>query len=147
MAKALELAYADFETRVSEYRRLRDRLIDGILRVPGAHLTGAPGGGRLPNHASFVFEGVEANMLLMHLDMAGIAVSSGSACNTGNPEPSDVLIAMGYPPDLALGSLRLTVGKQTTEADIDRVLEVLPDAVNKVREVRARQSTASLSSS
>jgi cysteine desulfurase len=140
MAKALELAYADLDAHVSAYRRLRDRLIDGVLdRVPGAHLTGAPGDRRLPNHASFVFEGVEANMLLMHLDMAGIAGSSGSACSTGNPEPSDVLVAMGYPRELALGSLRLTVGRHTTDADIDRVLEVLPDAVEKVRAVRAAQ--------
>lgn len=140
MARALELAYADHEARVAEYHRLRDMLIEGVLHIPGAHLTGAPGDGRLPNHASFVFEGIESNMLLMHLDMAGIAGSSGSACNTGNPKPSEVLSAMGYPDDLALGSLRLTVGKQTSEDDIRRVLDVLPKTIAKVRDVRARQS-------
>jgi len=140
MAKALELAYRDLESRVAQYRRYRDRLIDGILNtVPGAQLTGAPENERLPNHASFVFDGIEGNTLLMHLDMAGIAASSGSACNTGNPQPSEVLLTMGYEPSLALGSLRLTVGAPTTDADIDRVLAVLPEAVRKIRAVREAQ--------
>jgi cysteine desulfurase len=134
MAKAMELAYADLESSVAHYTRLRNRLIDGVLTgIPGAQLTG--GSHRLPNHASFVFEGVNGNTLLMHLDMAGICASSGSACNTGNPEPSEVLLAMGYPPELALGSLRLTVGRQTTDEHIDAVLNVLPDAVAKLRAV------------
>ncbi len=140
MAKALELAYSDLEARAAQFRRYRDRLIDGILSsVLGVQLTGAPGQDRLPNHASFVLEGVEANALLMHLDMNGIAASSGSACNTGNPQPSEVLLSMGYPPALALGSLRLTVGLHTTDADIDRVLAILPEAVQKVRMVRQAQ--------
>jgi cysteine desulfurase len=135
MAKALELAVADMETRTANYRRLRDRVIRGILgTIRGAHLTGHPVE-RLPNHASFVFEAVNGNTLLMHLDVAGIAASSGSACNTGNPAPSDVLLAMGLAPDLALGSLRITVGKGTTDADIDYLLGVLPDAVARLRNV------------
>ena len=141
MAKALELAYADLPERTAHYRRLRDRLIDGILKtVPCAHLTGAPGADRLPNHASFVFEGIDGNTLLMHLDMHGIAASSGSACNTGNPEPSEVLVSMGYAHQLALGSLRLTVGRQTTDADIDRVLQIVPEAVTKIRKVKESQT-------
>ncbi|MCC7446678.1 MAG: cysteine desulfurase [Anaerolineae bacterium] len=140
MAKALELAYNDLESRTAHYQRYRDRLINGILNtVPGAQLTGAQGAERLPNHASFVFNGIEGNTLLMHLDMAGIAASSGSACNTGNPQPSMVLLTMGYEPSLALGSLRLTVGAPTTDADIDRVLAVLPEAVRKIRAVREAQ--------
>jgi cysteine desulfurase len=140
MAKALELAYAELETHTTHYRQMRDRLIDGILEaVPGVHLSGAGKTERLPNHASFVFENIDANALLMHLDMAGIAASSGSACSTGNPEPSDVLLAMGYEPALALGSLRLTVGRQTTDADIDRVLAVLPESVRRIRAVREAQ--------
>ncbi len=140
MAKALELAYSDLEHSTSEYRRLRDRIIAGICQIiPGAHLTGHPHE-RLPNHASFVFEGVNGNTLLMHLDVAGIAASSGSACNTGNPAPSDVLLAMGIEPSLALGSLRLTVGKQTTDADVDYLLGVLPGAVEKLRAVAVSQT-------
>ncbi len=139
MAKALELAYNDLDSRVAHYRHLRDRLIDGVLSIPGAHLSGAPGDGRLPNHASFVFDGIDGNTLLIHLDMQGIAASSGSACKTGNPEPSDVLLAMGYDNDLALGSLRLTVGQQTTDEDVDRVLQVLPSAVDKLRKIRQFQ--------
>ncbi|HLY25853.1 MAG TPA: cysteine desulfurase family protein [Aggregatilineales bacterium] len=142
MAKALELAHQEFEARTAHYRHLRDRLIAGVIgNIPGASLTGAPGESRLPNHASFVLEGVESNALLMHLDMAGIAASSGSACNTGSPEPSDVLLTLGYEADVALSSLRLTVGRQTTDADVDRMLEVLPSAVQKVRTVREMQSS------
>ncbi len=141
MAKALELAYSDLEARTAHYRHLRDRLIEGVLAtIPGVQLTGAPGDGRLPNHSSFVFDGIEGNTLLMHLDMQGIAASSGSACNTGNPEPSEVLCSMGYESKLALGSLRLTVGKQTTDEHIDRVLQVLPEAVEKIRNVREAQT-------
>jgi len=133
MAKALELAHKEHETRVAHYRALRDALIDGVLsRVPGAQLTGHRTQ-RLPAHASFVFEGVESNMLLVHLDLKDIAASSGSACKTGNPEPSGVLLAMGYAPELALGSLRLTVGMQTTEADIDDAIDALAESVEKVR--------------
>jgi cysteine desulfurase len=141
MAKALELAYRDLDARTATYRRHRDRLIEGILgAIPGAYLTGVPGDNRLPNHASFVFEGIESNTLLMHLDMNSIAASSGSACNTGNPEPSGVLLAMGYEPALALGSLRLTVGAQTTDAQIDRILQVLPEVIRKIRSVRTAQT-------
>lgn len=141
MAKALELAYGELDSRVAHYHQHRDQLIEGVLStVPGAQLTGAAGDERLPNHASFVIEGIESNLLLMHLDMAGIAASSGSACNTGNPTPSDVLLAMGYDPLLALSSLRLTVGTQTTVEYIDRVLEVLPEAVQKIRAVREAQT-------
>ncbi len=140
MARALELAYADLPERVSHYTRLRDRLIDGVLsRVEGAHLTGAEKARRLPNHASFAFTGLEANALLMHLDLSGIAASSGSACNTGSPKPSDVLLSIGLAPELALGSLRLTVGRQNTDADITYVLMTLPTAVERLRKVRQAQ--------
>lgn len=140
MAKAFELAYADLGPRVAEYTRLRDRLIDGVLsRIPGAVLSGAGKDGRLPNHASFVFDDLEANALLMHLDLNGIAGSSGSACNTGNPKPSEVLLALGCDVDHALSGLRLTVGKQTTEADIDYTLDVLAEAVTRLRTVRQIQ--------
>lgn len=141
MAKALELAYSELAERVAHYTHLRDRLIDEILAGGiGARLTGAEKARRLPNHASFVFEGIEANALLMHLDVHGICGSSGSACNTGSSEPSDVLTSMGFPTELALGSLRLSVGKQNTDEDVDRVMAVLPEAVRKLRSVRAAQT-------
>ncbi len=137
LARALELAYEEAEAHNAQYRRHRDRLIEGILsRVPDARLTGHPEQ-RLPNNASFVFRGVDGNALLMHLDLKGIAASSGSACKTGNPEPSGVLLSMGIEPEWALGSLRLTVGRQTTDADIDYALAVIPQAVETLRKLEA----------
>ena len=136
MAKALELAYAEKGGRLAHYRKLRGKLIDGILsRVAGAELSGHPVN-RLPSHASFVLPGVDANALLMHLDTNGIAASSGSACKTGNPEPSDALLALGYPPEAASCGLRLSVGIHTTEADIDFALDVLVNAVAKLRRLK-----------
>ena len=86
---------------MAHFRHMRDALIDGITtRVPDARLTGHPTQ-RLPSHASFVFDGIDANVLLMHLDLKGIAASSASACKTGSPEPSGVLLAMGYARALA----------------------------------------------
>lgn len=132
LAKALELANDEMDERVAHYQARRDQLIDGVLsRVPGAKLTGHPEQ-RLPSHASFVFDGIDGNMLLMHLDLKGVAGSSASACKTGNPEPSEVLLAMGYPHDTALGSLRLTVGKDTTEEDIEYAMQTLAQTVEKL---------------
>lgn len=136
MAKALELAYAEHPARVAHFRQRRDQLIDGVLtRVPGAQLTGHPKQ-RLLSLASFVIEGVDSNMLLMHLDIKGVAASSASACKTGNPEPSEVLLAMGYARELALGSLRMTVGLQTTEEDVDYAVDVLAQAVEKLHRLK-----------
>jgi cysteine desulfurase len=133
MAKALEIAYAEREEHNAKHRALRDRLIKGVLeRVPGAQLTGHPEK-RLPNHASFAFKGVDGNALLMHLDLKGIAASSGSACLVGAPEPSAVLEAMGYGQEWTLGGLRLTVGRHTTESEVDAVVAALPGIVEKVR--------------
>lgn len=136
MAKALELAYAEREQRVAHYDRMRQMLIEGILsRVPDAALTGHPEK-RLPSHASFVFRGIEANQLLMHLDMHGVAASSASACKTGNPEPSEVLLAMGYDREAALSSLRLTVGKDTTEDDVCYAIEVVAEVAAVLRKLQ-----------
>lgn len=135
IARALELVQAHRPAENTRQAALRNRLITGVLQtISGSHLTGHPTE-RLANHASFVFEGCEADAMLMHLDMAGIAAASGSACTTGMPEPSHVLTAMGIPHDLALGALRLTVGRQTTETDIDTVLEILPGIIEKVRQL------------
>jgi cysteine desulfurase len=135
LAKALELAYDELDERTAHYQTLRDHLIDAVLsRVSVARLTGHPEQ-RLPAHASFIFEGADSSLLLMHLDMKGVAASGASACKTGNPEPSEVLLAMGYSPEEASGSLRLTVGRTTTWADIDYAVDVLVEAVEKVRKL------------
>lgn len=135
MAKALELVQTQRQAENERQAAWRDRLIAGVLStIPGSQLTGHPSQ-RLPNHASFVFEGCEAGAILMHLDLAGIQAASGSACTTGMPEPSHVLTAMGLPHELALSALRLTVGRQTREADIDTVLNILPGVIEKVRQL------------
>lgn len=132
MAKALEIAYDEYDANVAHYTARRDQLIDGVLlRVPNARLTGHRQQ-RLASHASFIFEGIDSSRLIMHLDMKGIAASGGSACKTGNPEPSGVLLAMGYSAREAIGSLRLTVGRQTTEADIDYTVEALAEVIEKL---------------
>ncbi len=136
LAEALKITAAERETHNAKFRALRERLIEGVLNaIPDSALTGHRTE-RLPNHASFVFRGIDGNELLMHLDLAGIAASSGSACKTGDPRPSEVLLALGLPPEWALGSLRLTVGRQTTDAHVDRVLEVLPGLVQKMRQTQ-----------
>lgn len=136
MATALELAYQDLEARVAHYQKHRDALIEGILsRVPDAQLTGHPQD-RLPSHASFVFPGIDGNQLLMHLDMKGVAASSASACKAGNPSPSGVLLAMGYDEETALSSLRLSVGRQTTDDDIQYAVDVIEDSVRKLRQLK-----------
>lgn len=136
MAEALRLAEAEKAERVANYRLLSKILQEGLLqRISGAYLTGHPDR-RLPSHSSFVFEEVDSTRLLMQLDMAGISASGGSACKTGNPEPSSVLLAMGYPADLAIGSLRLSLGKHTTEADIEYAVDKIAHAVERVRKLR-----------
>jgi cysteine desulfurase len=133
LAVALHLAAGEREMETPRLERLRDHLIDGVLlRVPGVRLTGHRVK-RLPGHASFTVDGVNAEALLVDLDIAGIACSSGSACHAGATDPSHVLLALGLPPEVARTGLRLTLGRDTTDADIDRVLEVLPDSVAALR--------------
>lgn len=135
MAKALQLAYEELDARRAHYTELRDTLIDGVLnRVPDVELSGHTTL-RLPAHASFVFGGLDGNALLMHLDLKGIAASSASACKTGNPEPSGVLLAMGYDRERALGSLRLSVGQQTTMDDVQYAVNAIVESVEKVRKL------------
>jgi cysteine desulfurase len=134
-ATALELATEELAPGNARLVQLRDRLIQGVLeRVPGARLTGHPTE-RLPNNASFVFEGVEGEALLLALDQLGICASTGSACTSGSLEASHVLKAMGLPASLAQGSLRLSLGKGTDEDQIDRTLEALPSVVERLRAV------------
>jgi cysteine desulfurase len=135
LAEALKITAAERQAHNAHFTNLRDRLIAGVLAaVPDSQLTGHPSQ-RLPNHASFVIAGLDGNELLMHLDLAGIGASSGSACKTGDPEPSEVLLALGLPREVALGSLRVTVGRPTTETNVDGLLDVLPGIVAKMRSV------------
>jgi cysteine desulfurase len=136
LAKALEIAEAEREAHTAHFRALRDLLIEGILaEVPQAQLTGHPQN-RLPSHASFVFEGVESTRMLMHLDVNGVAASSGSACKTGNPEPSEVLLAMGYSEHEAMGGIRFTVGRQNTVEDIEYTVDIVAKAVEKLHRLQ-----------
>jgi cysteine desulfurase len=133
LAEALHLAQTEREARAARLRPLRDRLIGQVLEeIPEARLTGHPVQ-RLPNHASFAFAGVDGNALLMMLDVEGYACSSGSACKTGDPEPSEVLLALGLPRAWALGSLRLTLGASTTPEEVEAFLKVLPVVVERAR--------------
>lgn len=132
-AFALKLAQEKRNSENARVSALRDRLIDGVLaRVADSRLTGHPTG-RLPNSASFAIRGVEGESLLLALDLEGICVSTGSACTTGEAEPSFVLMAMGLPREWAVGSLRMTLGRSTQPEDIDTVLDVLPKVVERLR--------------
>ncbi|MCC8185861.1 cysteine desulfurase NifS [Cloacibacillus porcorum] len=114
--------------------QLRDYFIDGVLsRIPESHLTGATGDARLPFHTSFTVKYIEGEGMLLLLDAAGIAASSGSACTSGSLEPSYVLLATGLDHTTAHGSVRLTMSHDTTKEDIDYVLEKFPDIVEKLR--------------
>ena len=139
LATALRLAYAERDERNAALVGMRDRLLRELpARVPGAIITGPQDGARrLPNSASFAFENLEGEAVLIALDLAGIAASSGSACTTASLEPSHVLVAMGVPERYLRGSLRLTLGTKNTMADVDRVLDVLPPIVAKIRALGA----------
>lgn len=135
-AKAFALAMAELEERNNHYQTLRDCLIDGLLATfpDDCILTGHPTE-RLPHNASFAFRNVDGNNLLMHLDMAGIAASSGSACKTGNPKPSAVLEAIGLDAAWTKGGLRLTVGQQNSLEDIEYVIDIMPGIIEKLQKM------------
>ncbi|MEW6092529.1 MAG: cysteine desulfurase family protein [Chloroflexota bacterium] len=133
LAEALRLTEEERYERTAHVVPLRDQIIGTVLEeVPDTRLTGHPQS-RLPGHASFVFKSVDGNTLLQLLDAEGFACSSGSACKTGNPKPSDVLLATGLSREWALGSLRVTLGVQTTVEDVERFLKALPALVEKAR--------------
>lgn len=133
LGKAIELAVAELPEYAEKMTKLRDKLIDGIL----ANITDVQLNGhrtqRLPGNVNVSVRYVEGEALLMRLDLAGIAASSGSACTSGSLDPSHVLLAIGLPHEIAHGSLRLSLGRETTEADIDYVIETLPNIVNTLR--------------
>jgi len=136
MAKALELAVEEMPTELPRLQALRDELITGVLsRIPETRLNGHPTL-RLPHNANFSFRGIEGEALLPQLDLNGIAASSGSACSSGSLEPSHVLLALGLDYELAIGSLRITLGRFTTREHILRLLDLLPKVVEKLRALR-----------
>ena len=130
---AVELARVEMAEEASRVTALRDRLIAGVVAsIPDAKLNGHQAS-RLPNNANFAFKYIEGESLVLNLDFEGISASTGSACSSSSLEPSHVLLACGLPAEAAHGSLRLSLGKYNTEEEIDRVIEVLPGIVKKLR--------------
>jgi len=135
MGKAAEIAKAEMKAESERLSRLRDKLIKGLLEsVPSSFLNGHPTQ-RLPNNANVRFSYIEGESLILSLDMLGVACSSGSACTSKTLEPSHVLLAIGLKHEEAHGSLLFTLGKQSTEDDIDYVVDALPDIVKRLRAI------------
>ena len=135
LGRAAVLAAREQAEEAERLGRLRDSLAERLqAAVPDVRINGA-GGERAPHVLNVAIAGADSEALLMHLDLAGVAASSGSACSTGSIEPSHVLVAMGVPRDLALGAIRLSLGRESTAADVDRAVEVMPAVVDKVRKL------------
>nr|WP_302598238.1 cysteine desulfurase NifS [uncultured Cellulosilyticum sp.] len=135
LAKAMELAYANFDAKIEKLTKLRDELIDGLLKtIPYAKLNGHRTN-RLANNVNIGVEFVEGESLLLLLDMNGIAASSGSACTSGSLDPSHVLLALGLPHEKAHGSIRFTLGEMNTEEQVKYVLEKMPQIVDRMRQM------------
>ena len=134
LAKACSLAGERMEVDGKKMKRLRDMLIKGVLEIEESHLNGHPEK-RLPNNAHFYFKGIEGESLILMLDDAGIAASTGSACSSKKLMPSHVLLAIGLRPEDAHGSLRLTLGRENSKEEVEYVLETLPKIVKKLREI------------
>jgi len=135
-AEALRLTDLERESRISHLKPTRDHIIGSILAsIPRSKLTGHRSE-RLPNHCSFVFEGVDGNLLLTLLDADGFSCSSGSACKTGNPEPSEVIQLLGLSREWSLGSLRISLGQGTKAEEVEKFLTQLPGLVEKARKLQ-----------
>ena len=133
-AEAAKIQQKEMSSDAQKQTRLRDKLINEILAITDSHLNGHPTR-RLPNIANFWFAYIEGESLLMHLDMEGISASTGSACSSESLEPSHVLLAIGLKPQEAHGSLRLSLGKYTTNEDVNHVLDVVPKSVEWLRKI------------
>lgn len=129
---ALENAVSDIPGKIEKVSKMRDRLIDGLLKIERTRLNGSRTD-RLCGNVNISVEGVEGESLLLSLDLKGICASSGSACTSGSLDPSHVLLALGLPHEVAHGSLRLSISDETTDEDIDYILEVVPEVVEKLR--------------
>ena len=114
---------------------LRDKLIEGLLKIPYSKLNGPTGDKRLPGNVNIGFEFIEGESILLSLDFEGVCASSGSACTSGSLDPSHVLLAIGLPHEKAHGSLRLTLGDGSTEEDVNYVIEVLPPIIQRLRDM------------
>jgi cysteine desulfurase len=135
LGAAARIAMRDRESSCDRMRKLRDRLVKSIPElVPRSYLNGHPTK-RLVNNVHFRFDFIEGEGLILQLDLKGIAASTGSACSTGSPDPSPVLLALGLSHEQAHGSLRLTLGRGNTEEEVDYLLEVLPGIVSRLREI------------
>ena len=133
LAAAMQNACEHLDEKMGYVKKLTDKLVKGIMEnIPYSHYTGDPVN-RLPGTASFVFEAIEGEGLILRLDNAGVCGSTGSACSTGSLDPSHVLMAIGLPHEIAHGSLRLTLGEQNTEEDVDYVIETVTDVVKTLR--------------
>ena len=132
--KACEIAKKQMAQDAERQTRLRDKIIKEVLKIDKAFLTGHTEK-RLPNNASFYFSFIEGESIILQLDLAGIAASTGSACSSNSLEPSHVLLAIGLKPEQAHGSLRISLGRQTTDEEVDQFLQVLPDIVKKLRKL------------
>ena len=143
LSVALETANTHREETSRRCAGLRDRVIEQVLAtVPGTNLNGHPTQ-RLPNNANFSFSGIEGEPILLGLDMAGIAASSGSACSSGSLEPSHVLLALGQSAEVARGSLRITLGKENTDQEVDYLLRVLVELVERLRQLPSLTTASS----
>ena len=133
LGKAISLLGGPVHQRsIHKIKKLRDNLIQSVLKIKGAYLNGDLDA-RLPNNANFLFKNVEGESLLLRLDMAGIAVSTGSACASGSLEPSYVLLSMGIMPEDAHGSLRISIGQNNTQQDINKFVQVLKKEIENLR--------------
>lgn len=132
LASALELAISTMQERNAKLAKMRDRLIDGLLKIERSRLNGDRIS-RLPGNINMCFEGIEGESLLLKLDMAGISASSGSACTSGDLDPSHVLLSIGLPHEIAHGSMRLSFSDDNTEEDVDYILEQVPPIVDYLR--------------
>jgi len=135
LGRAVQLATAERETLAQRLTTLRDELARRLMTTVPDLMVNAEGSERAPHLLSIAVEGADSEALLMHLDLAGIAASSGSACSTGAVEPSHVLVAMGVPRELALGTIRFSFGRESNMADVERAAEVVPAVVAKVRKL------------
>ena len=132
MAVAYELAFSERDRTTAYVTRLRDRLRDVVLAVPGVELTGHPRR-RLPGLLSVIVSDIDGGELVSALDLEGVAASVGSACTTGSLEPSHVLTALGYPEDEARGSLRLSLGRTTTAAEVEEAATIIASTITSRR--------------
>lgn len=135
LGKAIELATENLEEHAAKMTKLRDKLIEGLLKIPYTRLNGPRGENRLPGNVNVCFRFIEGESILLSLDFEGICGSSGSACTSGSLDPSHVLLAIGLPHEIAHGSLRLTLGDGSTEEEVDYVLEVVPTIIQRLRDM------------